>query len=201
MVEIAEQLWSEVAVPKTGTTVYEALHRRRMVWKFEDREIPRDAVDRMLATSIWAPNHKHTEPWRFFVSTKDSAHRERVADFAQNAWLARDSEAVLMAGRQREWVLDQPMIIFAYSVPGIDEAMTRENYAAVACALHNVGLAGVAEGLAVTWETGGVAKLEGLAEAVGGDNDWQLVAMATVGWPDEVSPSSRSPVSEFVSWD
>ena len=40
-----------------------------------------------------------------------------------------------------------------------------------------------------------------LAEAVGGDDDWQLVAMATVGWPDEESPSRRTPVSEFVTWD
>ena len=201
MAEVAQQVWNEVPIPKTATTVYEALHRRRMAWKFEDREIPRDAVDRMLATSVWAPNHKQTEPWRFFVSTKDSAHRKRVADFAQKAWLARDGEATLMAGRQREWVLDQPLMIFAYSVPGEHDEMTRENYAAVTCALHNIGLAGVAEGLAVTWETGGVAKLQGLAEAVGGDNDWQLVAMATVGWPDEESPSSRTPVSEFVTWD
>jgi nitroreductase len=199
--DVAEQLWSEITVPKSETSVYEALHGRRSVWKFEDKPIPHDAVERMLATSVWAPNHKHTEPWRFFVSTKGSDHRKALAKWANDAWVLRDSTATLMASRQEEWVLEQPLMILAYAVPGIDEAMTRENYASVVCALHNVGLAGVAEGLAVTWETGGVAKLAGLAEAVGGDNDWQLVAVATVGWPDEESPSSRTPVSEFVTWD
>ena len=200
MVEIAKQIWTEVPVPQTTTTVYEALHQRRMAWTFEDREIPRDALDRMLATSVWAPNHKQTEPWRFFVSTKDSAHRQKVADFAQKAVIARNSEDTNLAQRQHDWVLNQPLMIFAYSVPGISDEMTRENYASVVCALHNVGLAGVAEGLAVTWETGGVAKLQGLAEAVGGEAEWQLVAMATVGFPNEESPSSRTPISAFVTW-
>jgi len=180
--------------------VYEALHRRRMAWKFEDRDVPRDAVERMLATSVWAPNHKHTEPWRFFVSTKDSAHRQRIADFAEKGIIARNSDDTRMAKAQRDWTLKQPLMIFAYSAPADRDDITQENYAAVVCALHNVSLAGVAEGLAVTWETGGIAKLPGLTEAVGGDPEWALVAMATVGYPDEESPSSRTPVSAFVTW-
>jgi nitroreductase len=200
MAEIEEQKWTDIAIPQTTTTVYEALHRRRMVWKFEDRDVPRDAVERMLATSVWAPNHKHTEPWRFFVSPKDSAHRHRIADFAEKGIIARNSDDTRMAKAQKEWTLKQPLMIFAYSVPNERDDITQENYAAVVCALHNVNLAGVAEGLAVTWETGGIAKLPGLTEAVGGDPDWALVAMATVGYADEESPSSRTPASEFVTW-
>jgi nitroreductase len=200
MPEIEEQKWTEIAIPQTTTTVYEALHRRRMAWKFEDRDVPRDAVERMLATSVWAPNHKHTEPWRFFVSTKDSAHRQRIADFAEKGVIARNSDDTRMAKAQKDWTLKQPLMIFAYSAPADRDDITQENYAAVVCALHNVSLAGVAEGLAVTWETGGIAKLPGLTEAVGGDPEWALVAMATVGYPDEESPSSRTPVSAFVTW-
>ena len=33
-----------------------------------------------------------------------------------------------------------------------------ENYASVCIASHNISLAGAAEGLAVTWETGGVMR-------------------------------------------
>jgi len=200
MPEIEKQQWTDVTIPQTTTTVYEALHRRRMVWKFEDRDVPRDAVERMLESSVWAPNHKQTEPWRFFVSTKDSAHRQRIADFAEKGIIARNGDDTRMAKAQKEWTLKQPLMIFAYSVPNEREDITQENYAAVCCALHNINLAGVAEGLAVTWETGGIAKLPGLTEAVGGDPDWALVAMATVGYPDEESPSSRTPVSEFVTW-
>ena len=63
-------LWSQVPVPQTNVSVYEALHGRRMAWKFKGTDVPREALDRMLATAIWAPNHRLTEPWRFFVMEK-----------------------------------------------------------------------------------------------------------------------------------
>lgn len=201
MVEASDKLvWTDVSVPPTKTTVYEALLHRRMAWKWLDKQVPRDAVERMLSTAVWAPNHKHTEPWRFFVMTKDSPLRNKVADFAKTAILKQNAEDTNRAERMRSWVLNQPLLIFAYSIPGIHEEMTRENYAATVCALHNVNLAGVAEGLTVTWETGGVAKLAGLAEAVGAEPDWQLVAMATVGYADEETKSERTPVSAFTTW-
>lgn len=201
MVETSSKVvWTDVPVPQTKTTVYEALHRRRMAWKWQDKPVPREAVERMLNTAVWAPNHKHTEPWRFFVMTKGSPLRNKVADFAKSAVLKQNAEDTNRAERMRAWVLNQPLLIFAYSVPGIHEEMTRENYAATVCAMHNVNLAGVAEGLAVTWETGGVAKLPGLAEAVGAEPDWQLVCMATVGYGDEESKSERTPVNNFVTW-
>ena len=36
--EMQKQKWTDVSVPDTTTTVYEALHNRRMVWKFDERE-------------------------------------------------------------------------------------------------------------------------------------------------------------------
>ena len=59
------------------------------------------------------------------------------------------------AAAAREKVLAPPYIIYAYATPGPDEKTTRENYAAVCCAVQNIALAGAAEGLAVTWDTGG----------------------------------------------
>ena len=201
MVEASTKVvWTDVPVPQTSTTVYEALIKRRMAWKWLDKAVPRDAVERMLSTAVWAPNHKHTEPWRFYVMEKDSPLRNKVADFAKAAVLKQNAEDATRADRMRAWVLNQPLLIFAFSVPGIHEEMTRENYAATVCAMHNVNLAGVVEGLAVTWETGGVAKLPGLAEAVGGQADWQLVCMATVGYGDEESKSERTPVDAFTTW-
>jgi len=193
-------VWSDVKVPPTKTTVYEALHKRRMAWKYLDKPVPREPLQRMLDTAVWAPNHKHTEPWRFYVMTKDSPLRNKVADHTKAVILKQNAEDTNRAERMRAWVLNQPVLIFAYSTPGIHEEMTRENYAATVCAMHNVNLAGVAEGLAVTWETGGVAKLPGLAEAVGAQPDWQLVCMATVGYADEESKSERTPVSNFTTW-
>lgn len=193
----AKQLWRDVPVPKTPVTVYEALHHRRMAWKFQDRPVPHEALERMLATAVWAPNHRLTEPWRFVVLEKDTPLRRRVADLAHQGVLEADPRR---ATAYRAKITDPPVLIYAYSVRGPNEEATRENYAAVVCALHNVGLAGVAEGIAVTWETGGVTRVPGLGDALGAAADWDMVAMASAGYPDEPSNSARTPATHFVRW-
>ena len=100
----------------------------------------------------------------------------------------------------RDSLLKTPVIIYMYSTPGRDEEGTRENYAAVCCAAHNIALAGVAEGLAVTWETGGPTRHPDLAKTLGAEADWELATMLSIGYPAEDPPSKRTPVSNFVQW-
>ena len=61
-------------------------------------------------------------------------------------------------------------------------------------------LAGVAEGLSVTLETGRVTRVPGLAGLFGAGDDWDMVAMVAIGYPDEESVSSRTPVEHFATW-
>ena len=50
--------FDDCVVPESSVSVYEALYRRRMAWEFLDQPVPREALDRMLATAVWAPNHR-----------------------------------------------------------------------------------------------------------------------------------------------
>ena len=90
--------FDDCIVPESSVSVYEALYRRRMAWEFRDQPVPRDALDRMLATAVWAPNHRLTEPWRFFIIEKGSAaapecckSRPRLCPGAQRQRAARRS--------------------------------------------------------------------------------------------------------------
>ena len=189
----------DCTVPETSVSVYEALYRRRMAWDFRNQPVPRDALDRMLATAVWAPNHRLTEPWRFFIIEKGSAASEKVAGLAYDFALQR-SGGEQRAAATRDSLLKTPVLIYAYSTPGRDEEGTKENYASVCCAAHNMALAGVAEGLAVTWETGGPTRHPDLAEALGAEADWTLTTMLSVGYPAENPRSERTPVANFVRW-
>ena len=71
-----------VDIPATEISVYEALFQRRMAWIFKDEPVDEGAVRRMLDTAVWAPNHRLTEPWRFFVLGKDSEKRREAAELA-----------------------------------------------------------------------------------------------------------------------
>jgi nitroreductase len=189
----------EVDIPVTDVSIYEALYRRRMSWRFQDEPIQREAVERMVEAAVWAPNHRLTEPWRFFILEKGSAAAEKVAGLAHDFALQRSGNEQ-RAAATRDSLLKTPVLIYAYSTPGRDEEGTKENYASVCCAAQNMALAGVAEGLAVTWETGGPTRHPDLAQTLGAEGDWTLATMLSVGYPAENPRSERTPVSNFVRW-
>lgn len=179
--------------------IYQAIYGRRMAWAFKDKQVPQSAIERMLDAAVWAPNHRLTEPRRFFVLQKDSPARLKGAELAHESTLQRTDD-LRRAEAAKEKVLDPPYVIYVYCVPVPNEETTKENYASVCCAAHNMALAGVAEGLSVTWETGGVTRHPRLHEVLGADEDWSLVTMLLIGYPNERPGARRTPVSQFVRW-
>ena len=68
--------------------LFEAMLTQPSARGYTDQDVSDDDVHTILEAATWAPNHKHTEPWRFHVLAGDArtALGDRVA-----AWL-RDSE-------------------------------------------------------------------------------------------------------------
>ena len=195
----------EISIPHTQTSVYEAIFGRRMSKEFTDVEVPRMALERMLDAAIWAPNHRLTNPWRFFVLEKDSPVRMKVAELAwqtayDNVVNPNPEQKKASADASKSRVLDAPAMMYAYSVPGPNEETTQENYASVCCAVHNMALAAVAEGLVLDWSTGGISKLPGLAQLLGADEDWAMVGALFIGEPVNVPTSRRDAAPSIVSW-
>jgi len=188
-----------IDIPSSDTSVYQALYRRRMSWRFSDAPVPREAVQRMLDAAIWAPNHRLTEPWRFFVLEKNSQQRREAGELAYQFSLEQNNNPA-QAEAAREKVMAASVLVFAYCTPGRDEEATRENYASVCCAIQNMSLAGVAEGLAVTWDTGRATRHPRLKELLGAEDDWLMTGMLSIGVAAEQNNAQRTPVSNFVRW-
>ena len=187
-----------VEIPLTDLSVYEALYRRRMAWRFKDTPVDVQAINRLLDTAVWAPNHRLTEPWRFFVLGKDTEARQQAAEAAYEYSLEGGNKGRAEAARQK--VLEPPVLIYVYSKPGDNEGVTRENYASVCCAVQNMSLAAVAEGLTVTWETGRITRSPQLRKILGAKKKWQMVGALSVGVPDEELSPARTPASRFTTW-
>lgn len=47
--------------------VYEAVRTRRAVRGFTDRQVPREVLERVLATAAWAPSASNLQPWHAYV--------------------------------------------------------------------------------------------------------------------------------------
>lgn len=190
---------ANVELPTTATTVYDAIHNRRMNNDFSDAAPARDSLERMLDAAIWAPNHRLTNPWRFFVLEKGGAKRAEVAQLAYDNQYQRNRNPDHANG-SRQRVLDAPALIYVYSVPGDSAEMTRENYAAACCAVQNLLLAAVAEGLAGDWSTGNTTRHPQLAETLGAEPDWDMVGALFIGYPSRPSASVRTPARGVTVW-
>ena len=188
-----------VVAPQTDVSVYEAIHNRRMNNDFSDFVPDRDALQRMLDAAVWAPNHRLTNPWRFYVLQKGGEKRAEVAQLAYDNQFARTGNEENAEG-SRQRVLEAPALVYVYSVPGDTEEMTQENYAAACCAVQNLLLAAVAEGLAGDWSTGNVTRHPQLAETLGAEPDWTMVGALFIGQPSRPSASVRTPTEDVTAW-
>lgn len=188
-----------VDIPESAVSVYQALYRRRMAWRFKEDPVEREVLARLLDTAVWAPNHHLTEPWRFFVLEKEGETRRQVGELAYQHSLA-DGGNRRRAEAMRDKVLSPPALIYAYSKPGDNAKTAQENYASVCCAVQNISLAAVAEGLAVTWETGRITRLPDLPKVLGAKKKWQMVGLLMIGYPDEAPTPARTPAERFTWW-
>lgn len=190
---------SDTTPPPTAVSVYEAIHRRRSAWVYQDRPVPRDVMERVLEAAVWAQNHHLTEPWRFIVVERDSATCRAIAELAAaHAIKASGNPARAALGKKK--FSEAPVVVWVYCLRGVNEHDTLENYAAVSAAIQNLALAGVAEGLGLGWDNGGLAHAAGIKEALGAEPGWIQVGALLIGYPLKAATSQRTPASAFTRW-
>ena len=174
------------------SVVYEAIRGRRTARDFDGNAIEDTKIERMLGAAVCAPNHRLTEPWRFFVLEKGGTTRVSVADLVydwtiDNAVNPNPATRKRSAESVREDILNTPVLIYVYSISGLNEEVTTENYAATCCAVQNFCLAAYAEGIAVGWSTGKSTRPERLAKLLGAEEDWAMVGALSIGYPSDTS--------------
>ena len=131
--------------------------------------------------------------------------RQRLAEAA---WQSAYDEAANPSPEQkrrsadgkRDRVLNAPAMVYVYSLNGDDDEITRENYATACCAVQNMALAAVAEGLCVDWSTGGLTRIPSLAGILGADDAWTMVGVLFLGKAAALPTAERTPHSEVVTW-
>ena len=67
-------------IMKKSPEILDIIKNRRNTKIFEDREIDNSQIEILLESAIWAPNHRNTEPWRFYVVGKGSSLRNKISE-------------------------------------------------------------------------------------------------------------------------
>jgi len=163
-----------------------------------DRAVPQEVVDRLLGLACWAPNHKHTHPWRFAVVTGAARARLGEAAAAGLPRLGLSDPAVLEKTRRK--YLRAPVVVIAGAAADPLPHLHRENHDAVAAGVQNLLLGATALGLASFWSTGAPVDVPEVKRLAGLSPEDDIVAFVYLGWPLESAPRGwrAAPVVTYV---
>lgn len=180
----------------------DAIHARRSIKRFTDRPVTRDEIETVLAAAALAPNHRMTQPWRFYVLGPNARQAYGLALGDRKASKVADPDA---ARAVREKVTAEhralPCMIAVAVVVDDDPEVREEDYAATMMAVENLALAAVELGLGTHIKTGAVMSSAAAREAVGVPDDQRLVATIHLGEPaEQPAPKPRRTAAELTTW-
>lgn len=187
----------EVAAAREAVaqTVANVIRSRRSINRFQPQTPPREIIRRALELARWAPNHYLTEPWHFYLL----GPRTQQAVIELNAELtsaARGAEAG--EAKRRKWAAI-PGWLAVTCDRSVDARRAREDYAACACAIHNLALYLWSEGIGVKWTTGAVTREPRFYDLLWVDPEIEIVVgLLWYGYPDEAPQSRRRPLEHSL---
>ncbi|NBB99476.1 MAG: nitroreductase [Bacteroidetes bacterium] len=179
-----------VSAPSPETTAA-LLRDRRTIHLFTDETPPDSLVRDAIEVARWAPNHRLTEPWRFYLlgDTTTTAIVELNTQLVRARRGARAAKA-----KQARW-RSIPGWLLVTSTRSPDDVRDQENYAATACAVQNLQLYLWTHGVGVKWTTGRVTRDPTFWDLVQVDPEVErLVGLLWYGYPAAVPTTKRAPV-------
>jgi nitroreductase len=182
------------------------IENRRSIFpqQYTGERVDDAVVKKILENANWAPTHRLTEPWRFFVYTKDGLKTLAVAQ--ANVYKHVTQADGTFKEERYQNLLTKPLqsshiIVVALkrderrAVPDIEEV------GAVFCAIQNMHLTATAYGVGAYLSTGGITYFEEAKEVFGLDQEDKLIGFFNIGMPAKVNiKGKRTSIDEKVLW-
>jgi nitroreductase len=169
---------------------------------FNGNDIPDELVRQLLENATWAPNHKHTEPWRFLVfkgkpKGKMTADvKEILSGLGKSGIPVNESTIGKFIGNLEK---SSVVIILLLERDEAHRIPEWEEIAAVSCGVQNMWLTATALGMAAFWSTPGFT--EYLREYFGNTDNQKCLGFFLLGYTDIDYPSpGRTPVAQKMIW-
>jgi nitroreductase len=172
------------------------LRGRRSIDLFAAEAVAADTIRSAIEVARWAPNHRLTEPWRFYLL--GPATLRPVIDLAVELEIAKKGERAGPVRRARLEAI--PGMFVLTSARSDDALLEREDYAACCCAAQNLMLYLWLQGIGVKWTSGGITRQQRFFDLLGIDFAKEsVVGLFWYGVPRVIPTQKRRPVEEIVT--
>jgi nitroreductase len=174
----------------------EVLRGRRTIELFLQTPVPETLIQEAIETATWAPNHRVTEPWRFYLLGEETKQKslnlcrdivaskkgEKVADFKRQAWSEKPGWLVVTCNRSD------------------DEILQKEDYAACSTAVQNFMLHLWKAGVGCKWTTGDITRDPRFLDIIGVDASKAfVVGLIWFGYPKLTPSQSRKGPADVLT--
>jgi nitroreductase len=183
-------------------SLQDAILSRRSIKRFTARPVTQEEVERLVQAAVHAPNHKLTQPWRFYVLGPAARRAYGAALGNRKARKAVDANAAreIVEKTADEHVALPGMLAVAMTLADNPE-VREEDFAATFMAIQNLALAAHLMGLGTHIKTGAVLEDPAARAAVGVADGERIVATIHVGEPAEHPPlRTRVDPSQVTIW-
>lgn len=186
----------------------DAIRARRSIKRFTERPVSREQIEALLDAATLAPNHRLTQPWRFYVLGPEARSAYGRALGARKARKLPDPSNADAVRELRERVAAEHRALPAMIAVAVvddpastDAELREENYAAAMMAVQNVAIAAAEMGLGTHIKTGAIMADPAARAAAHVRDGERIVAVVNVGEPSEVPPpKQREPALAFTTW-
>jgi nitroreductase len=171
------------------------LKSRRTIHDFKADLPPETLIYEAIDAARWAPNHRLTEPWHFYLLGRGTA--EAIADLNADMIAARgDAEGA--AKKRARWRAVPGWLMLTCN-RSEDAVQEREDFAACCCAAQSFMLYLWSAGVGVKWTTGKVIRDPRFSELVWIDPAREFpVGIFWYGWPAEIPVTARKSVESIL---
>ena len=182
--------------------IADAIRDRRSIKRFTDAPVSREQIESLLGAAVLAPNHRLTEPWRFYVlgpGAREAYGRVLGGRKAKKIEDRAAAQATIdtVAAEHRQLPAMIAVAVVQNSSPDIAE----EDFAAAMMGIENLSLLAVALGLGTHIKTGAVMADPAARAAVGAGPDERIVAIVNIGVPAETpAPKTRASAASRTTW-
>ena len=156
-----------------------ALRTRRSIRRYQDRQVPREALETIVDCGRLAATARGVQPWEFVVVTEPGMRAKIAAITEYGKFIANTPAAIIVLCHDTKYFLEDG-----------------------SAATQNLLVAATALGLGSCWVAGDKKPYaDDLRRLLGAPDDCKLIAIVAVGYPDEQPIREKRPLDEVLHWE
>tara|TARA_Y100001968_G_scaffold300069_1_gene311183 strand:+ start:1272 stop:1823 length:552 start_codon:yes stop_codon:yes gene_type:complete len=136
--------------------IVQAIKKRRTIHTFSNKKVPNEIIQRSIDAANHAPCHKMTFPWRFTSLGMNKRKLLCELQFSLKFGDKPNNESNFQIIKDK--ILNPSHLLVATQMCSDNQLQKLEDYAACACAIQNLSLSLVADGVGYKWSTGKITK-------------------------------------------